>query len=307
LIPSGVLIIDKDSGPTSHDVVSRVRRAFGIKRVGHAGTLDPFATGVLVVLVGRATLLSQFLISDTKRYRAYVRWGTATDTMDLTGAVVGETDKPAPGADEIKKALENAVGEIDQIPPMYSAKKIDGVSLHKLARKGVDVPRKSAKVRIDDLRLVSADENGFEIDVTCSKGTYIRTLADSLARALGGFGHLSALRRTASGEFSIDRAVRLDNLAAEAPADPDERRAWLHTRMVSMEKAVSGLKKIAVDAAMATRISNGIKPAPGDLGIGAGTPDGLVRIIEPEGNLLAVARVSGEGGAVEVLRVFLRD
>ena len=221
----GILIIDKPAGITSHDVVSRVRRILKTKRVGHTGTLDPFATGVMVILVGQATRLAQFFDKDEKEYEATVKFGFETDTGDRTGT---RRDDPAtPGrseavtTQEIENALSDFRGDIEQMPPMYSAKKVDGKKLYELARKGETIERKPIKVSIHDLELITSanhesrsDIDTVRIRVACSAGTYIRTLAEDIGRKLGVGAHLTELRRTRAGKFAIGQSLTLEQLQA---------------------------------------------------------------------------------------------
>lgn len=225
---AGLLIIDKPAGLTSHDVVSRVRRALRQKRVGHTGTLDPFATGVLVVLVGRATRLAQFLGAAEKEYEAVIRFGFATDTGDATGTPRPESIEPAEVGpcrwtdDEIEAALAGLRGERRQVPPMYSAKKMQGRKLYELARRGLEVEREPVPVTIHELeavsdgpRLLRQNESGacdLPVRVVCSAGTYIRVLAEEIGERLGVGAHLVSLRRTRAGEFRIEEAIGLEEL-----------------------------------------------------------------------------------------------
>ncbi|MDX6269839.1 MAG: tRNA pseudouridine55 synthase [Acidobacteriota bacterium] len=267
---NGALIIDKPAGWTSHDVVARVRRVLRERRVGHTGTLDPFATGVLVVLVGRATRLAQFLAGAEKEYDATVRFGYATETGDLTGARRAETTTSAEdvtatddatatdnttatedamtedgamgdattgarascagwGRAEVERALESLRGEIEQVPPMYSAKKVAGRKLYELARRGVEVERAAVRVRVRELEVLDeeggawlrANEDGtcdMRVRVACSAGTYVRVLAEDLGARLGAGAHLSALRRIRAGTFRIAEAVTLETLAERVEA-----------------------------------------------------------------------------------------
>ncbi|HEX6280508.1 MAG TPA: tRNA pseudouridine(55) synthase TruB [Pyrinomonadaceae bacterium] len=218
----GLLIIDKPAGITSHDVVARVRRALETKRVGHTGTLDPFATGVMVVLVGKATRLAQFLDKDEKEYEAIVQFGFETDTGDSTGVRTAECGMRN---DEIAKKLElvdwsdvlrRFRGEIRQTPPMYSAKKVDGKKLYELARQGVEIERTAVNVAINELEIIDSDlrtpHSTLRVRVACSAGTYIRTLAEDIGREVGIGAHLTELRRTRAGKFTIDEAVKIDDV-----------------------------------------------------------------------------------------------
>ena len=217
----GLIIIDKPAGFTSHDIVDRVRRILKTKRVGHTGTLDPFATGVLLICVGRATRLSQFLVGCNKNYDAVVRLGFATDTQDNTGQPI----TPVRASDDLpigslKNVLNDFLGKQKQTPPMYSAKKIGGVALHKLARKNVEVERVPVDVNVMELGLSSNDwlrryDDGtreFAIHVKCSAGTYIRTFAHDIGQTLGYGAHLTALRRTAVSDFTLDQSSSLESL-----------------------------------------------------------------------------------------------
>ena len=223
----GILIIDKPAGMTSHDVVAHVRRIIGERRVSHTGTLDPFATGVLVILVGRATRLAQFLSGAEKEYDALVRLGFATDTGDITGTRIQSTsenvtNQPRTWPDEdVESALQSLRGEIEQVPPMYSAKKQGGKKLYELARRGHEVERKAVRVTIHSLEVDGGTPKWKENDdgttdirlsVTCSAGTYVRTLAEDFGRQLGVGAHLAELRRTKAGDFSIEKALSLEQL-----------------------------------------------------------------------------------------------
>jgi tRNA pseudouridine55 synthase len=240
----GIIIIDKPAGWTSHDVVARVRRILGEKRVGHTGTLDPFATGVLVTLVGRATRLAQFLSGAEKEYEATIRLGYATDTGDLTGTrredatsarredatgAAGATNCTALVRARVDEAVAALRGEIEQVPPMYSAKKVGGKKLYELARRGEEVGRKAVRVRIGEFEIIGEENGAFlshnedgtcdvRARVVCSAGTYVRVLAESVGERLGTGAHLAALRRTRAGEFRIESAVVLEELQKRVEA-----------------------------------------------------------------------------------------
>lgn len=289
----GILIIDKPVGWTSHDVVARLRRVLKTKKIGHTGTLDPFATGVLVMLVGKATRLAQFLDKDEKEYEAVVRFGFETDTGDRTGASRESREEESPrsqvprpelvSVEDIEKVLEQFRGEIEQVPPMYSAKKIEGKKLYELARKGIEVERKAVAVRISKLEVVENEEKeafkggttpapaphpffdqaaepgdadsqlatrDFELRVACSAGTYIRTLAEDIARAAGSAAHLAELRRTRAGRFDLSRAVTLEEL--EKMENPAEL-------LLPMNEAVSHLAEVKLTGAELGKVRNGVK------------------------------------------------
>ena len=207
----GVLVIDKPAGITSHDVVGKVRRLFGTRRVGHTGTLDPMATGVLVVLVGRAAKAAEYLCTDRKGYRALLQLGITTDTEDVTGAVLTKADV-IPPAEEVLRVAESFVGEILQVPPMYSALKVGGKKLVDLARKGIKIERAARPVTVYDLTCAPEGESCYALEVTCSAGTYIRTLCADIGKQLGCGGAMAALRRTATGGFTLEDAHSLQEL-----------------------------------------------------------------------------------------------
>ncbi|HKC65526.1 MAG TPA: tRNA pseudouridine(55) synthase TruB [Pyrinomonadaceae bacterium] len=273
----GILIIDKPEGLTSHDVVARVRRILNIKRVGHTGTLDPFATGVLVVLTGRATRLAQFLSGAEKEYEARVRFGYATDTGDLTGERVSTTcaqnefkESVRPFSErEIEAALQDLRGEIEQVPPMYSAKKVQGKKLYEMARRGVEIERKPVSVIIRELEakaqngvLLSRRLDGtydLSIRVVCSAGTYIRTLAEAIGERLGLPAHLASLRRTRAGNFRAEDAISLDELKEKAESGNAD------SLFTSMDAALSWLPFVHLTADEAQRALHGValRLAPG--------------------------------------------
>lgn len=213
---NGFVVIDKPVGISSHDVVSRVRRILGTRKVGHTGTLDPFATGVLPVAVNDGTKAIPFLDEGSKTYEALMRLGVTTDTLDMTGIILSESNPAAITRDQFLSSLTTFTGAISQIPPMYSAIKQGGQPLYKLARQGVEVERKARAVEIYSLELISFDLPHVAIRVVCSRGTYVRSLADDIGRQLGCGAALQELRRTASGPFRIENAVTLADLEAVA-------------------------------------------------------------------------------------------
>ena len=212
----GFLIIDKPPGITSHDVVSRVRRILGIKKVGHTGTLDPFATGVLPVAVNNGTKVIPFLDEGCKTYEAVILLGVTTDTLDMTGVVLSESDSSRVTPEQLAPLFSSFTGAISQIPPMYSAIKQNGQPLYKLARQGVQVERKARYIEIYSLEIISFDLPLVTARVVCSRGTYIRSLADDIGQRLGCGAALKELRRTVSGPFRIEDSVTLTELEAAA-------------------------------------------------------------------------------------------
>ena len=211
-----VLPVDKPVGPTSHDVVAAARRALGTRRVGHTGTLDPFATGLLVLCIGRATRLAEYLSGMSKTYHATARLGVTTDTLDRDGSLMLERDASSVDEAAIRQALAELVGDIQQVPPQFSAKKVDGEAMHRRARRGEHVELPPVDVTIHEAELVSCDSSDLEFSVRCSSGTYIRAIARDLGEALGVGAHLTELRRTSVGQYRIEDAVSMDELADEA-------------------------------------------------------------------------------------------
>lgn len=210
--PCGVLIINKPEGITSHDVVGKIRKLYGTRKVGHTGTLDPLATGVLVILLGRAAKAAEYLVADKKTYSARLRLGITTDTEDITGKVLSECNK-IPNFEQVKSACGEFLGKIKQVPPMYSALKIDGKKLYDLAREGIEVERKERDIEIFQLECTATNkENEYDLLVECSSGTYIRTLCADIGARLGCGGVMSALHRVAAGNFAIENAHTLEEI-----------------------------------------------------------------------------------------------
>lgn len=282
----GILIIDKPVDWTSHDVVGRLRKLLRTKRIGHTGTLDPFATGVLVMLIGKATRLAQFLDKDVKEYEAVIQFGFETDTGDLTGikTASGKIDKVS--AEEIETALQHFRGEISQIPPMYSAKKVDGQKLYNLARQGVEIERKPVNITIYKLELLETNGTTAKIRVACSAGTYIRTLAEDIGRQLNICGHLTGLRRVRAGKFEISQAVKIEE--AE------------NTQLVSMNNAVSHLFEVEISTDEIADLSHGKK-----IFRELTSENNTVRITDKAQNLLAIGHYEFDEKAVQPRIVFL--
>jgi tRNA pseudouridine55 synthase len=275
----GVLIVDKPAGLTSHDVVARVRRILREQRVGHTGTLDPFATGVLVLLVGRATRLAQFLSSSEKEYEAVIRLGYATDTGDATGKEATARNIHAKAQspqslrkEDIESAMATLRGEIQQTPPMYSAKKVGGRKLYELARRGEEVERKAVPVTVKEfeglpsngplLRQNDDDTCDLSVRVVCSAGTYVRSLAESLGEHLGVGAHLAELRRTRAGDFRIKDAISLDELErlAQKPslANESNTNEAVADYLISPDAALSHLPSWQLGDDDKRRVRNGV-------------------------------------------------
>ncbi len=246
----GFLNIDKPAGITSHDVVARIRRVAGQRRVGHGGTLDPLATGVLPIALGAATRLVDYLVEDRKAYRADVLLGITTTTDDAEGEIVREQPVPALDHAALQTALAPFIGMIQQVPPIYSAIQVAGQRMYDVARRGETVEMAARTVEIDRIDVVAWQPPHVTIDVVCGKGTYIRALARDLGAVLGCGAHLAALRRTAVGPLRIGTAVPLDDLIN----DPRQ----LHVHVLPPAAAVAGLARIDVDAASAQRIRHGL-------------------------------------------------
>lgn len=208
----GALLIDKPAGPTSHDVVDAIRRHFGIKKVGHCGTLDPNATGLLIIVLGRGTKLSEKLMSDDKVYEGMIKFGEATDSYDADGDLVSSLPVPPLTIEEINELAAGFVGDLMQTPPMVSAVKKDGVPLYKLARKGVEVQREPRLVHIYSFRFSDYQEPFGRFGVACTKGTYVRSLAHELGQKVGCGAHLHTLRRTVAGKFNVTDAVQFEEV-----------------------------------------------------------------------------------------------
>ncbi len=224
--PTGILLVDKPKGPTSHDIVDVVRRHFGIRSTGHCGTLDPMATGLLVLLLGKATKLSERLMGEDKEYEGTLTLGVSTDSQDAEGVKLAEKPVPPLTDDEIRAAFESFKGDLLQTPPMVSAKKIAGIPLYKLARKGKVVERKPRLVHIYRLDILRIALPEVDFRLLCTKGTYVRTICHELGEKLGCGGHLSRLRRTASGKFRVENAHTLE--AIQKWGRQDLERQMIH-------------------------------------------------------------------------------
>ena len=283
--PAGFLVVDKPRGQTSHDVVDAARRWLGIRRVGHLGTLDPQATGVLPLVVRGATKLAPFFGSGRKTYVGTVRLGAVTDTLDGEGKVVERHEGALPGEAEVRSALEAFVGEIEQIPPMYSAVKRDGVALYKLARQGEEVEREPKQVVIHRLELIRFQSPDVQISVECGGGTYVRTLAHDLGQALGCGGHLADLRRLGSQPFGIEMAHPFE--ACEEAA----RAGKMEELLIPPEKGLE-FPVIRLAAPGARRVENGGDISPGRLD--RSKPGTRVTALDPDGRLIAILELRAD-------------
>ncbi len=283
---TGALPVDKPAGPTSHDAVAAARRALGIRRIGHTGTLDPFATGLLILCVGPATRLAEYLTGLDKRYDATARLGIATDTLDRTGAVVSETETwrgLEPGA--VRAAFEDQQGPLRQVPPAYSAKKLRGRKAYELAREGKAVEPAPVDVVIHELEVLDVTGPEVRFRMRCSSGTYVRAVARDAGAALGVGAHLTALRRTHVGRFRVDDAVPLDRLD-----DP----AAVEAALLSPLDAVAHLPRVSLDPDRIHRVCHG-QTIPAD-GTGSGVValaagDELVAVAESDGRTIRPRKV----------------
>jgi tRNA pseudouridine55 synthase len=290
---SGFLVVDKPPGWTSHDVVDAARRWLGTRRVGHLGTLDPLATGVLPLAVRDATKLVPFLAPGEKVYAGEIELGAETDTLDATGRVLRRCQGPLPSEAQLRGALAGFVGESEQLPPMYSAVKRDGVPLHRLAREGREVPRAAKKVRIEALTLLGFEPPRVRIEVRCSPGTYVRSLAADLGARLGCGAFLASLRRTRSGPFGIEAAATVEQLELAA------RQGGIEARLIPPVN-VLGLPVVRLAAADERRVHHGA--AVTLAGVALPAPGQRVVALGPEGELVAVLEVR-PGRTLQPLRV----
>jgi tRNA pseudouridine55 synthase len=295
----GLLIVKKPSGRTSHDVVEFVRQLAGFRGIGHLGTLDPLATGVLVLALGKATRLARFYSGRCKRYTCAVRFGFETDTYDSDGEALGPDSTPALDPDALAKMAAEFIGKIQQVPPSYSAKKIDGRRAHELARKNKPVNLDPVEVEVFEFRLTSVEGSTARFTVECGAGTYIRSLAYDLGRKQGSGAHLSEIERTAVGEFTIDQAIDIEEL------EQDARAGKFNDRVLRLDNLLLDLPKAIVLPVIEKRVKHGAKflvslaqIQPGRAALGEGVPAQLdsgewkpsrLRVFNQQGRLIAIA------------------
>ena len=295
----GIVVVDKPAAKTSAAVVSRIKRLAGITKAGHAGTLDPFATGVLICPINRATRLSRFFLHGRKKYAGVLRLGTETDTLDRTGRVVSEHRIPDISEQWIRDTVKGFIGEIQQVPPAYSALKHNGVPLYKYARAGTPVEKPPRTVEIHDIRInhVSLPDIGFE--VSCGGGTYIRTLCADIGKALGCGGHLKELIRIESSGFTLESAAKLEDL--EAAGTPEDLAPFV----IPMAAALRGMPAHVADAVLAEKIRHGRQISVTDLQAAAAVENtGFVKITDNENRLLAVIEKTRDKSAYSYCCVF---
>lgn len=285
----GILNLLKPPGMTAHDVVNFVRRVTGVRKVGHTGTLDPGVAGVLPICVGRATRLAEYIAGEDKAYRAEITFGTTTSTQDSFGEVTGQQDASHLRRGDVAYVLTRFQGEIQQVPPMVSAVKVGGKRLYQLAREGLEVERPARTVQIHRLQLLDfrpGPQPVAFVDVVCSKGTYIRTLAADIGAALKVGAHMSYLVRTRSGSFTLEEAATLEELAAgQAP-------------LLSPARALGSMPQVVVSGASAQRLMHGVAPAL----CTAHAPGTILALVDEAGELLAMAEASAEG--IKLRKVF---
>lgn len=293
---NGILLIDKPAGISSAKAVGRVKYIFGAKKLGHSGTLDPFATGLLVCCMNQATRLSRFFIESRKTYEAVMHLGVETDTQDKTGSIVAENEVPSLASEEIEAVFRAFTGEIEQIPPAFSALKHHGVPLYKLARKGRPVEKPPRRIFVESLEINSISLPEIRFTVRCSAGGYVRTLASDIGSKLGCGAHLKTLRRTGSGHFSVKNAVPLDALTPEDASGP---------AFISMNSALPDMPFHIADGALADKIKYGSIIQLDEVPLPDGTGDEkTVKIIDDVERLLAVVRHKKENFQYDYCCVF---
>ena len=285
-MPSGIIIIDKPAGWTSQDVAARLRGVFHERRIGHGGTLDPMATGVLPIFVGRATRAVEFFEHAEKEYVAGLRLGVQTDTQDLTGEIVAQRPVSVT-REQVQAALEGFLGVQEQLPPMYSAVKIGGKKLYELARQGKTVERKPRQIELLELELLSGENADWQFRVRCSKGTYVRTLCHDIGQALVCGGCMSSLRRTKAGGYGLDRAVTMEEIISM-----DDPAACL----LPVDSVFDRLPRVTVHENQLRAIYNGAAVK------ASGLADGSYRVYAPDGTFLMVGLA--EGGTLKTVKSF---
>jgi len=296
---NGIVVIHKPAGVSSARVVARVKRLLQARKVGHTGTLDPFARGVLVCCIGQATRLARFLVERPKTYAGVLTLGVETDTQDATGRVTAERPPARVSEEELHRVFQRYAGAYQQAPPTYSALKHEGVPLYTLARRGRPVQKPAREVFIYHLRLAAAELPRVRFEVRCSAGTYIRTLCADIGRDLGCGGHLSELTRLESGGFTLDQALTLEDLEDLA------RRGASGRAVIPMARALPAVAEIAAGPPLMEKVRHGRELTLADVGPAAAVNDGqLLKLIDPQGELLALLRLTPGTGAIEYCCVF---
>ena len=297
-IADGVLIVNKEAGWTSHDVVAKVRGLLGGAKVGHAGTLDPAATGVLPLLIGRATRIAEYLVGWDKEYRAVLRLGETTDTQDATGTVLQRVETDGVSSESLRATVARFVGPQKQLPPMYSAVKIAGRPLYKSARAGQTVERTERDIVIHALDVLAMDGRDITLRVVCSKGTYIRTLCADMGEALGVGGHLLSLERRRVGAMSIDQALTVEQIAAQLAIGTLGQQVW------TLDRVLDQLPLCTVSEQEASRVLHGAPISPAGWS-GVAEPS-TIRIKDGQGRLLAIGTYDPQTkGPIKVQKVLV--
>ncbi len=296
--PAGILNIDKPYGITSMDVVRRVKRASGFKRVGHGGTLDPVATGVIPVCIGQATRMMEYMLDGSKKYRTTIQFGVTTDTYDSMGEVTETADASHLTQDDVASALTPFLGEIEQVPPMYSALKKDGKRLYDLARQGIEVERKPRPVSVYQIELAEWDPPEATVQVRCGRGFYMRSLAYDLGQALGCGGHLRTLVRLKASAFTLDDALTLEEME-----ESFEDGTW-NEHLHSPDVVLGNMRAIIAGKRMQDMIKNG-RPIPPSVRIPPNEPEERCRVYCTDGSFLAIMRFDAEEALWKADKVFL--
>ena len=297
MLRSGLLLIDKPEGPSSASIVHKAKMILGAKKVGHLGTLDPFASGLLVLGVNDGTKIADIFLQAPKSYRGVMTLGVQTDSQDATGNVIGVWDVPPVTEQDLRALEQQFSGDLEQTPPMFSALKKDGMRLYKLARQGREVPREPRVIRIDAIQLRQIDSTELELDVTCSRGTYVRTLAADIGKVLGCGAHLKTLRRLSCGHLSLSQAVSMENLTDSAASNED--------LLMSLARALSPLRAVSWEQGRLSRLRLGQQQVLWEIGKPCADAE-LVRITDLRGDLVALARWTEDPGrgTWRLLRVF---
>lgn len=285
---NGIILVDKQQDWTSHDVVAKLRGVLHERRIGHSGTLDPLATGLLVVFVGRATRAVEFAEADSKEYITGLHLGVSTDTQDITGNIVASSGA-LPDEAALREAIGRFIGDIEQIPPMYSAIKIGGKKLYELARRGESVERAPRKITVSAIDIAGRDGDDYILNISCSKGTYVRTLCSDIGEALGCGACMSSLRRTRAGVFSVDEAHSLADIEATA------REGRLSDIILPVDTLFASFPKLTVSQSAAKRLKNGNI-------IKISAEDGDYRVYSDPEEFLLLGRV--EGGKLKTIKSF---
>jgi tRNA pseudouridine55 synthase len=294
---SGILLIDKSEGPSSAQVVHRVKKLFQAKKVGHLGTLDPFASGLLLVAINEGTKIADIFLGAAKSYRGVMVLGVETNSQDATGEVTRERSVPSIGETDLRSLEEKFTGELQQVPPMFSALKKDGVRLYRLARQGKEIPREPRNIEVEALRIKKIANAELEFEVTCSRGTYVRTLAADMGHVLGCGAYLKTLRRMACGHLKVEQSVMIDALEHQFERDS--------IPLISLRAALNHLRMVDWEGRLLSRLRLGQQHVLAQIGHRR-EAERLVGIVDPRGELAAIAEWSEDlpGGRWRLFRLF---